>query len=57
MNFREQDYDTSLKYKDLSGWKAIYTMFMNGKHQYCKDVNPLPNNTFNIIIVQSTTVL
>lgn len=42
MTVIEQHYETSLKNKDLNNWKT--TMFMNGKHQYCKGVNSLPKN-------------
>lgn len=40
MTFIEHHYGTSFKNKDLNNWKTA--MFMNGKHQYCKDVNSLP---------------
>lgn len=39
----EQNYETSLKGKDLKKTES-YTMFINGKHPYCTDVNSFPNN-------------
>lgn len=41
----EQNYETSLKGKDLrKKKKKSYTMFINGKHPYCTDVNSFANN-------------